>query len=140
LGVLAGRRSLGGKIVRPSAGRVRQKHRRGAREGGRRLRHRCLPRRAAGLAHLVWLDRRARRRRGAHAVARLGFRREQGGAAGGGGRGGGVPGLELGGAENAVGSPPPLRGGGGGGVPLPRGGGGGGGGASSRESCRIPPP
>src|SRR5262249_57831425 len=113
LGVLAGRRSLGGKIVRPSAGRVRQKHRRGAREGGRRLRHRWLPRRAAGLAHLVWLDRRARRRRGAHAVARLGFRREQGGAAEGGVRGGVFPGLKLARAASSGCSLPPFRGGGG---------------------------
>ena len=55
-----------------------------AREGRRRLRHRRLPRRAAGLAHLVRRDGRARRRRGADAVARLGLRRGQGRAAEGG--------------------------------------------------------
>src|SRR5262249_16683189 len=41
-------------------------------------------RRAARLAHLVRLDRRSRRRRGAHTLARLGVREEQGRAAQGG--------------------------------------------------------
>ena len=54
------------------------------REGGRRLRHRRLSRRAVRLAHLVRLDGRARRRRGAHPLARLGLRQEQGRAAPGG--------------------------------------------------------
>ena len=63
---------------RRRAGRFRQRHRRRAREGGRRLRHRRLSRRATGLAHLVRLDRRAHRRRGAHALARLGLRQSQG--------------------------------------------------------------
>ena len=61
---------------RPSG--LRQGHRRGAREGRRRLRHRRLPRRAARPAHLVRLDRREERRRGAHALARLGLRQRQG--------------------------------------------------------------
>ena len=42
------------------------------------LRHRRPPRRAAALAHLVRLDGRDGRRRGAHALARLGLRRGQG--------------------------------------------------------------
>ena len=41
---------------------------------GRRLRHRRLPRRAAGPARLVRHHRRHRRRRGADALARLGLR------------------------------------------------------------------
>ena len=53
-------------------------------EGRRRLRHRLLPRCAAGLAHLVRRDRRGVRCRGADAVARLGLRRNQGRAAQGG--------------------------------------------------------
>ena len=52
-----------------------------ARQGGHRLRHRRLSRCAAGPAHLVRLDRRALRRRGAHALARLGLRQSQGRAA-----------------------------------------------------------
>ena len=46
-------------------------------EGRRGLRHRRLPRCAAGTAYLVRLDRRARRCRGAHAMARLGLRQGQ---------------------------------------------------------------
>ena len=42
----------------------------------RGLRHRRPPRRAAGAAHLVRLDGRDGRRRGADALARLGLRRE----------------------------------------------------------------
>ena len=53
-------------------------HRRRAREGRRRLRHRRLSRRAGRTSHLVRLDGRAERRRGAHAVARLGLRQSQG--------------------------------------------------------------
>ena len=69
------------KVVDPAvtrladgAGGLRQRHRRGARQGRRRLRHRRLSRCAAGLARLVRLHRGAGRRRGAHAVARLGLR------------------------------------------------------------------
>ena len=58
--------------------------RRRARQGRRRLRHRRLSRRAAGLAHLVRFDDRARRRRSAHAVARLGLCQSQGCAGEGG--------------------------------------------------------
>ena len=47
------------------------------REGGRRLRHRRLPRCASGPAHLVRRDRRALRSRGADALARLGLRRRR---------------------------------------------------------------
>ena len=46
-----------------------------ARSRGRRLRHRRLPRRAAGPADLVRRHGRDRRRRGADALARLGLRR-----------------------------------------------------------------
>ena len=49
------------------AGGVRQGHGGGAGEGEGRLRHRRLPRRAAGPAHLVRRHRRARRRRSADA-------------------------------------------------------------------------
>ena len=66
---------------RRCAGEVRQGHRRGAGEGGRRLRHRRLPRRAVGAPHLVRRHDRALRRRGADALARLGLRRGQGRAA-----------------------------------------------------------
>ena len=78
LGLPEGRRSGGDPAPRRRAGGVRQRHRRGAGEGRRRLRHRRLSRRAAGPAHLVRLDRRARRCRSAHAVARLGLRQGQG--------------------------------------------------------------
>ncbi len=54
------------------------KHRRAAGEGGRRLRHRRLSRRAAGPAHLGRRDGRDRRHRGAAALARLGVRRSRG--------------------------------------------------------------
>ena len=50
-------------------------------EGRRRLRHRLLPRRAAGLAHLVRRHGRGQRRRGADALARLGLRASQSRAA-----------------------------------------------------------
>ena len=49
-----------------------------AREGGRRLRHRRLPRRASGPAHLVRRDRRGIRPRGPDALARLGLRAGKG--------------------------------------------------------------
>ena len=84
LGLPQGRRPCGRQAFRRRAGGVRQGHRRGAGEGGRRLRHRRLSRRAVRLAHLVRLDGRARRRRGAHPLARLGLRQEQGRAAPGG--------------------------------------------------------
>ena len=53
-----------------------------ARQGGRRLRHRRLPRRAAGPAHLVRRDGRDVRPRGADALARLGLRDAEGRAEG----------------------------------------------------------
>ena len=84
LGLPQDRRPCGRQAFRRGAGGVRQRHRRGAGEGGRRLRHRRLSRRAVRLAHLVRLDGRARRRRGAHPLARLGLRQEQGRAAPGG--------------------------------------------------------
>src|SRR5262249_26052453 len=84
IGMPEGGRSGGDEASAGGASGFRQGHCRGAREGRRRLRHRRLSRRAARLAHLVRLDRRARRRRGAHAVARLGLRQWQGRAAEGG--------------------------------------------------------
>ena len=81
------------KIVDPAvahacrrrAGGVRQGHRGGAGEGGRRLRHRraiATRRRACASGAAATVE--ARRRRGADAVARLGLRREQGRAGQGG--------------------------------------------------------
>ena len=75
------------KIVDPAVARlptdaqarVRQgRSRRCSRRRGVGLRHRRLSRRAAGLAHLVRLDGRDGRPRGADALARLGLRRGQG--------------------------------------------------------------
>ncbi len=77
-GLSEGRRSGGEPAFRRRPSGFRQRHRRGAREGRRCLRHRRLSRCAGGAAHLVRLDRRAKRRRGAHAVARLGLRQRQG--------------------------------------------------------------
>ena len=72
------------RAVARRAGGLRQDARRPAGEGRRRLRHRLLPRCAAGPAHLVRRDGRNQRRRGADALARLGLRRGQGRAAEGG--------------------------------------------------------
>ena len=75
LGLPEDGRSGGDAIVGRRPGGLRQDARRTAGEGRRRLRHRLLPRRAAGPAHLVRRHGRDRRHRGAHALARLGLRR-----------------------------------------------------------------
>ena len=80
LGLPQSRRSGGAQAFRRRAKQIHQGHFRDAREGGRRLRHRRLSRRAVGPTHLVRLDRRARRCRGAYAVARLGLRTGEGSA------------------------------------------------------------
>ena len=89
------------KVVDPAVSRpcgrgpggIRQGHRRGVGEGRHRLRHRRLSRCAAGAAHLVRFDRRARRHRGAHILARLGL----------------CPGQGCAGASGVTKFPSPLR-------------------------------
>src|SRR5580692_4615267 len=84
LGLSEGGRCGRDAAERRRAGGVRQRHRSRARQGRCRLRHRCLSRCAAGIAHLVRFDRGARRCRGADAVARLGLCGGQGSAGEGG--------------------------------------------------------
>ncbi len=81
LGLSEDRRSRGHRAFGRRAMDFRQGPGRAAREGRRRLRHRQSSRRAAGPAHLVRRDGRARRCRGAAAVARLGLCQGQGRAA-----------------------------------------------------------
>ncbi len=59
LGLPEGRRSGRDAACARRASGLRQRHRRGAREGRRRLRHRRLSRRARRASHLVRLDGRA---------------------------------------------------------------------------------
>src|ERR1700728_2015116 len=78
VGLPEGCRSGNCPACRRGTSRFRERHRCGVGERGRRLRYRRLSRRPAGLTDLVRLDRREERRRGAHAVARLGLRQSQG--------------------------------------------------------------
>ena len=76
------RRPAGAPAWRGRRGGVCEEPCRGAGGGRRRLRHRALPRRAAGLAHLVRRNRRNLRPRSADALARLGVFDAEGGAEG----------------------------------------------------------
>ncbi len=78
LGVPQDRRSGGRQAAARCAVGVRQAAGGVARQGEGGLRHRRPSRRPAGAAHLVRLDGRDGRCRGADAVARLGLRRSQG--------------------------------------------------------------
>ncbi len=72
------------KLAGRRAGGVREGHRGCAREGRHCVRHRRLSRCAAGPSHLVRCHDRGVRRRGSHAMARLGLRQQQGRAREGG--------------------------------------------------------
>ena len=84
VGLPESRRSGGDEAVRRRSGGLCQDVGRPARKRRRRLRHRLLPGRTAGSAHLVRGDGGTPRHRGADALARLGLCRGQGRAAQGG--------------------------------------------------------
>ena len=79
LGVPQGHRQGDHRAPRRRPGRLRQEARGAAGEGGRRPRHRRLPRRPSGPAHLVRRHRGSRRPPRPDALARLGLRDGVGG-------------------------------------------------------------